>query len=94
MSVYLIFPDLGNTKIALFFFVFVGLSLPTPCALYSCSVHVRGGGFGGGGAVVVDCKLAVRENICGERVSSGSLLVDISSLDISPDDLLPAQRES
>lgn len=50
MSVYLIFPDLGNTKIAHFF---IGLSLPTPCALYSCSVHV----MGGGGAVVVDRKL-------------------------------------
>lgn len=36
MSVYIIFPDLGKHKIAHFF---VGLSLPTPCALYSLSTH-------------------------------------------------------
>lgn len=42
MSVYLIFPDLGNTKIAHLFFV--GSSLPTPCAVFmlcSCDVCVR-----------------------------------------------------
>lgn len=79
------FPWFGKHKNCTFFFFFsVGLSLPTPCALYSCSVHVRGGGWGWGGQ---SAKLLSKN-------ASGSLLVDISSLDISSDDLLPAQRES
>lgn len=64
MSVYRIFPDLGNTKIAHFI---VGLSLPAPCALYSCSVHVTcGDGGGGGGAVLVDHKLLSKNHLWGE----------------------------
>lgn len=35
MSVYIIFPDLGNTKLH----IFVGLSLQTPCALYSVLIY-------------------------------------------------------
>lgn len=86
MSIFIIFPDTGNTKLH----IFVGLNLPTPCALYSvlsCSVHMVYTELWGtlSGFTTTCC---MRNVFYSERVSSDWLLVDIGSLDISLDNLL------
>lgn len=92
MSVYIIFPDLGNTKLH----IFVGLSLPTPCALYSvlsCSVHVI--------YTLIWCtllcfyhNLLYKETFFySNRVSSDWFWVDTSSLGVSLYDLLDARSQ-
>lgn len=91
MSVYIIFPDLGNTKLH----IFVGLSLPTPCALYSvlsCSVHMVYTEMRGT-LLCFTTTCCTRNIFYSERVSSDRLLVDIGSLDVSLDDLLAAQSQ-
>lgn len=91
MSVYIIFPDLGNTKLH----IFVGLSLPTPCALYSvlsCSVHMVYTEMWGT-LLCLTTACCIKNIFYSERVSSDRLLVDIGSLDVSLDDLLAAQSQ-
>lgn len=91
MSVYIIFPDLGNTKLH----IFVGLSLPTPCALYSvlsCSVHMVYTEMWGT-LLCLTTTCCIKNIFYSERVSSDRLLVDIGSLDVSLDDLLAAQSQ-
>lgn len=94
MSVYLIFPDLGNTKIAHFRSFEPSNTMRAVFKLCSCEVCVCvcvvGKGWGG---AMVDRNCCKSNIFCRERVSSGSLLVDVSSLDISSDDLLPTHRE-
>lgn len=92
MSVYTIFPDMGNTKLH----IFVGLSLPTPCALYSvlsCSVHMVYTEMWGTLLCFYHSQLYKIHFFYSERVSSDRLLVDIGSLDVSLDDPLTAKSQ-
>lgn len=92
MSVYTIFPDTGNTKLH----IFVGLSLPTPCALYSvisCSVHMVYTEMWGTLLCFYHSLLYKIHFFYSERVSSDRLLVDIGSLDVSLDDPLTAKSQ-
>lgn len=91
MSVYIISPDLGKHKIAHFFFVVVGLSLPTPCALYSLLMFCIYGTHTDVQHIVVFYHNHLHWKLFySERVGSDRLMVDMGSLDVSLDQLLAA----